>query len=1607
MDAAGNFVIVWESFNQDGSGSGIYGQRYSAAGIAQGGEFRVNTTTFGNQIDASVAMDAAGNFVIAWTDNTQDGNNGGVYAQRYDANGVAQGGEFRGNTTTLGDQRYASVDMSASGAFVITWSSDGQDGSGYGVFAQRYSSAGVAQGGEIQVNTTTLAFQGYSDVALDPLGNFVITWSCSQKDGNGSAVVGRQFAADGTPSSAEFIVNTTTSGNQIDASVAVDGLGRFVVVWSGNGAGDTDGVFLRRYEPVTTEAGGTAVFQVALATQPVANVTIGLSLSDGTEASLSVPSLTFTAANWNTPQIVTVTGLDDSLDDGDVAYSLITAAASSADPNYNGLTAADVALVNLDDTDTAGITVSTRDGAETRVNTTTADTQYAWTAKSLATDASGNAVIVWASGGAAPFAIYAQRLDASGAKVGPEIQVNTNTTPEQFEPAVAMAANGDFVVVWTSDVQDGDGYGVYCQRFNSAGVAQGGEFRVNTTTASEQSGPVVAMDDTGNFVIAWTSYDAATGSDPDVHFQRYNSAGVAQGGETRVNTNTSNYQIDPVIAMNGSGQFVVVWESKYQDGNEAGVYGQRFDAAGNTISTEFQVNTYTTGDQYNPSVAMDDSGAFVVAWDSNGQDGSAQGVYLQRFDAAGNKVGTEIRANTYTTGSQLGSAVAFDPAGGFVVAWTSMNQDNGTMGVYGQRFSAAGATLGTEFRINTTSADIQREPSVAFGQQGRLLVAWAGNGPGDDSGVFLQRYLPTFTTEAGHTTTFTVVLDSQPTDDVTIAIATSDATESTVSTPSLTFTAANWNTPQVVTVTGLQDFINDGDIIFSVLTGTASSADPNYNGLDPADVVLANLAVANLAPVNTVPSTQTMNEDGTLVFSVANGNLISISDADAGSNTLQVTLTGTNGTLTLAGTTGLSFTVGDGAADATMTFTGSVASINAALAGMSFSPTANFNGAASLQIVTNDLANSGTGGARSDTDTVAITVAAVNDAPVASNDTYTIDEDQTLTVGWWDTDWSRRQALTFDNSAQAENLTDFPVLVVLNSGNIDYSITQDGGQDLRFFDADGTPLAYEIEQWNEAGTSYVWVKVPRIDAGSAADSIWMYYGNATCASGETPAAVWNSGYAGVWHLSEAQTGTGNAGVYQDSTSPSNDGTDNVAAAGKDGQIGAGQQFGGTGQWIEVPHDASLNLQGEMSISFWIKPTENTTTFNRVVEKGMWGYQTSYYFGGGNGSNDLTFYLNNTEVFDTADNVLTVGAWQQATVTYTSAGTAKLFLNGTQIASGTYAGPITGNTGPVYISHPNATYDFPGSIDEVRIENVARSDAWVKAQYKSMANTFVSFGGEQSAPGVGGVLGNDTDVEGDALRAVLVSGPAHGSLSLKADGTFSYTPDANWNGTDSFTYKANDGSLDSAPATVTITVNPANDAPTVANPIADQNATEDSAFSFQFASNTFADVDVGDTLTYTASGVPGLAQLRCRHADLQRHPRERRRRPGDDHRARDGRLSRLRRRPVRAHGRQRQRCAHRRQSDRRSERHRRFCVLLPVRFEHLRRRRCRRHADLHRQRCPGLAQLRFGDAHLLRHAHKCRRRPGDDHRARHRCQPRLRRRPVRAHGRQRQRCAHRG
>src|SRR6185295_9799939 len=165
--------------------------------------------------------------------------------------------------------------------------------------------------------------------------------------------------------------------------------------------------------------------------------------------------------------------------------------------------------------------------------------------------------------------------------------------------------------------------------------------------------------------------------------------------------------------------------------------------------------------------------------------------------------------------------------------------------------------------------------------------------------------------------------------------------------------------------------------------------------LGDVDTVAITVNAVNDAPVNTVPVAQSMNEDGTLTFSAANGNAISIADVDAGSSTVQVTLAATNGVLTLAGTTGLTVS---GNGTGTVTVTGTLANINTALNGLVFAPTGNFNGSANLTVTTNDQGNTGSGGAQTDIDTVAITVNAINDAPVNTvPGAQSMSEDGTLT----------------------------------------------------------------------------------------------------------------------------------------------------------------------------------------------------------------------------------------------------------------------------------------------------------------------------------------------------------------------------------------------------------------------------------------------------------------------------------------------------------------------------------------------------------------------------------------------------------------------------------
>src|SRR5262245_1698134 len=148
----------------------------------------------------------------------------------------------------------------------------------------------------------------------------------------------------------------------------------------------------------------------------------------------------------------------------------------------------------------------------------------------------------------------------------------------------------------------------------------GGEFRANTTTVGDQFAPSVAADSSGNFIIVWVGND---GSDTGIFAQRYSSNGSATGSEFAINTVTSGTQAQPTVAMDASGNFVIAWTSNDD------IKARRFNSSGTALDvTEFSVNTFTTGVQESPSIAIRAStGDFVIAWDDDTQDGSSFGVF--------------------------------------------------------------------------------------------------------------------------------------------------------------------------------------------------------------------------------------------------------------------------------------------------------------------------------------------------------------------------------------------------------------------------------------------------------------------------------------------------------------------------------------------------------------------------------------------------------------------------------------------------------------------------------------------------------------------------------------------------------------------------------------------------------------------------------------------------------------------------------------------------------------------------------------------------------------------------------------------------------------------
>ena len=315
---------------------------------------------------------------------------------------------------------------------------------------------------------------------------------------------------------------------------------------------------------------------------------------------------------------------------------------------------------------------------------------------------------------------------------------------------------------------------------------------------------------------------------------------------------------------------------------------------------------------------------------------------------------------------------------------------------------------------------------------------------------------------------------------------------------------------------------------------------------------------------------------------------------------------------------------------------------------------------------------------------------------------------------WYNTSWQYRKKLIFDNSAQAENLTNFPVLVKLTSSRFDFTLAQSAGQDIRFTDSDGsTLLPCEIESYDSSSsTANIWVNVPQVNASSNTDYIYMYYGNSTAYDSQSASGVWESNYQLVYHMNDTSSAIADSTSNEKNASKRSTTEPNYTSSG---QMHGAQSFDGINDRFTLSTSTGTGLDSTtMSISFWFKPTaklgvvswENGS--NRCNIREEEGAGTGLQFETGGASRPFTTYPS-------------LNSWHYVVATKDRS-TASLYVDGT-LAD---ADPATTKCGAgVTLSVGQMGGAFKDAIDEFRISNVARSAAYILASYKSETDTFIT------------------------------------------------------------------------------------------------------------------------------------------------------------------------------------------------------------------------------------------------------------------------------------------
>jgi hypothetical protein len=790
----GGFVVTWEDdshLSGDTSGASIKGQVFGPGGQKVGGEIPINTITKNDQTLVSVAAlegSNSGEFIATWNDESGQNNDGtrsgSIKAQIFNADGSKKGVEFLVDTKGVNfANNVPNVTGLANGGFVVTWEASantvpGQtDNDDSSIQLQVFDANGNKKGVELQINTSGNEYQRAPVIRELSNGDLIVVWKDESEengDTSGASIKAQLLDPNGNKIGGEFLVNTTTAGNQQFPTIDVLPNNGFIVTWTDESETGTDKdgdavkaqIFSVGGGGIITGPGFTATNEHKSANEDNSVVVTAASLiADSMNPSGETLSLTSVGnAAHGTVKLVNgqITFVPDANFSGQAKFDYTLSDgqghSSTATVSVDVAPVADAPSLSVTQISGGGGGGSagtvTPVGGETQINTTTRGGQFF---SSVAAYADGSYVVAWDdTSGLGDFSnghITAQRFDASGHKVGGEFQVNTTTDLDQRVPQVAVldtsnGTKGDFVVVWEDDSGEGgdaSGSSIKGQRYHADGTKVGGEFLVNTSTAGNQNVASITALPNGGFVVTWVDAGAAgsgsDGSGSSVKGQVFNPDGTKSGGEILINTITSGDQsLGAVTALKGSnsGEFLVTWNDESgldNDGTRSGsIKAQLFNADGSKKGSEFLVDTKGINFANNVASATGlANGGFVVTWEASantvpGQtDNDDSSIQLQIFDANGNKRGVELQINTSGNEYQRAPVVRELGNGDLIVVWKDESEENGDTdgaSIKGQLLDANGNKIGGEFLINTTTAGNQLFPTIDVLPNSGFIVTW-------------------------------------------------------------------------------------------------------------------------------------------------------------------------------------------------------------------------------------------------------------------------------------------------------------------------------------------------------------------------------------------------------------------------------------------------------------------------------------------------------------------------------------------------------------------------------------------------------------------------------------------------------------------------------------------------------------------------------------------------------------------------------------------------------------------------------------------------------------------------------------------------------------------